>query len=497
MKPGLKHLICTASAVAIVPSMLMVVGNVQAQQVPIPQTAAEVPGPTPGPMTTASVQMVGRMAYVWGWPLVYVYNQRTELTKAPETVLIAGVMPIGPMNQVVMLTSYIDPSETFIAIPNQDDVYGLGWLSLAKEPVVIQVPDFGDRFWTYPVYDARTDEISELGLQYGTKPGFYMVVGPNWKGATPDGIAGVVRSSTDFAVAMPRIFMNDTPEDHAAIQPALSQIQFYPLSQFDGKMKTKDWSKLPHIPMPKEKTRPKYSTTQPPWVDPAVFFDQLPAVMKQVPPMPGEEALYKWIGRVLDAAAKDPEVMKTLRETAVAADEELVAPMMQWRYNGQPAGNGWTSESNNAAFGTDYIHRMGAVKAYPYSNKRNETVYFYTANDSKLQPLVGKSSYEVTFPKGQLPPVKGFWSLTVYNPENFFYPNALKRFALGTKNKSLKYNDDGSLTIYLGNQSPGKEKESNWLPAPAGNFSIWIRAYWPDQAILDGTWKPPVIKVVN
>ena len=127
--------------------------------------------------------------------------------------------------------------------------------------------------------------------------------------------------------------------------------------------------------------------------------------------------------------------MKTLRETALAADQEFVAPMMQWRYNGQPAGNGWTSESNNAAFGTDYIHRMGAVKAYPYSNKRNETVYFYTANDTQGQPLVGKSSYTVTFPKGQLPPTKGFWSLTVYNPEHFFYPNALERFALGTKNK--------------------------------------------------------------
>ena len=164
------------------------------------------------------------------------------------------------------------------------------------------------------MYDARTDQISELGLQYGTKPGFYMVVGPNWKGATPAGIAGVVRSSTDFAVTMPRIFMNDTPEDHAAIQPALSQIQFYPLSQFNGKMKTKDWSKLPTFPVPREQTRPKYSTKQPPWVDPAVFFDQLPAVMKQVPAMPGEEALYKWIGSVLDAAAKDPEVMKTLRE---------------------------------------------------------------------------------------------------------------------------------------------------------------------------------------
>ncbi len=493
MKSDMKYLKSVACAMGVTLTMLAV--NVQAQQVPIPQTAAEVPGPASGPMTKAYVQMVGRMAYVWGWPLVYVYNQRTELTKVPEPLMLDNAMPLAPMNQVAMLTGYVNPAETFIADPNQDVVYGLGYLSLEKEPVVVQVPDFGDRFWTLPVYDARTDQISELGLQYGTKPGFYMIVGPNWKGDTPDGIAGVVRSTTDYAVTMPRIFMNDTPEDHAAIQPALSQIQFYPLSQFDGKMKTKDWNKLPKVD---RKGKPaKYSTTQPPWVDPATFFDQLPAVMKQVPPMPGEEALYKWIASVLEAAEKDPEVMKTLRETALAADQELVAPMMRWRVNGQPAGNGWTSPVNNGAFGTDYIHRMGAVKADPYDNKRNETMYFYTDNDSQLQQLVGKSSYEVTFPKDQLPPVKGFWSLTMYNPEHYFYPNALKRYALGTKNKSLKYNTDGGLTIYLGNKSPGKDKESNWLPAPAGEFSIWLRAYWPDQPILDGTWMPPTVTRVS
>jgi len=469
----------------------MLAGSAEAQQVPIPKTAAEVPGPVVGPMTKEYVQMMGRMAYVWGWPLVYVYNQRTELTKVPEPILLNGAICIAPMNQVSMLTGYVNPAETYIADPNQDVVYGLGFLSFEKEPVVIQVPDFGDRFWTLPVYDARTDQISELGLQYGTTPGFYMIVGPDWKGDTPAGITGVVRSTTNFAATMPRIFLNDTPEDQAAIQPLLNQILVYPLSQFDGTMKTKDWSKMPKV---ERKGIPeKYSSTQPPWVDPATFFDRLPIVMQQVPPMPGEEALYKEIGSVLDAAAKDPEVMQTLRETAFAADAELVAPMMCWRVNGEPAGNGWTSPANNGAFGTDYIHRMGAVKADPYDNKRNETMYFYTDNDSNSRQLVGQSSYAVTFPKGQLPPVRGFWSLTVYNPEHVFAPNAIDRFALGTKNKSLKYNSDGSLTIYLGMKSPGADKEPNWIPAPAGNFSIWLRAYWPDKTVLDGSWKPPVV----
>ena len=189
--------------------------------------------------------------------------------------------------------------------------------------------------------------------------------------------------------------MDDTPEDHAAIQPALTQIQFYPLSQFDGKMKTKDWNKLPSFPAPK----PKPATSVNPWVNPQTFFDELPIVMKQVPPMPGEEALYRWIASVLDAAAKDSEVMKTLQEAGSTADKELIAPMMQWKYNGQPAGNGWTWPANNDAFGTDYVHRTGAVLADPYDNKRNETMYFYTDTDSKLQQLMGQSSYTVTFRK--------------------------------------------------------------------------------------------------
>ena len=216
-------------------------------QVPIPRTASEVPGPAPGPFTTPYVQTVARMAYVWGWPLAYVYNQRNQLTKVPEPLLLDGAACVAPINQLAMLHDYVQPAEKLMADPNQDVVYGLGFLSLEKDPVVVQVPAFGDRFWTFPIYDARTDQIGQLGLQYGTKPGFYMVVGPNWNGDVPREFSGVIRSSTDFAAIMPRIFMNDTPEDRAAIQPLLNQIMLYPLSQFDGNMKTNDWMKLPVV----------------------------------------------------------------------------------------------------------------------------------------------------------------------------------------------------------------------------------------------------------
>jgi hypothetical protein len=118
----------------------------------------------------------------------------------------------------------------------------------------------------------------------------------------------------------------------------------------------------------------------------------------------------------------------------------------------------------------------------------------YRDFDSKGQQLLGKSNYTVTFPKGELPPVKGFWSITLYNEYHLFTPNALNRYSLGTKSKSLQYNPDGSLTLYFGAKSPSKDKETNWIPAPKGKFSLFIRAYWADKAIIDGTWMPPNVE---
>ena len=152
----------------------------EAQQVPIPQNASQVPGPLPGTaMTKAYVQTVGRMAYLWGWPLVNMANRAVVFSRAPEPGLLGGVIPVA-YNRVAMLTGYIAANQHFIACPNQDVAYGAGFFTLDQEPIVFQVPDFGDRFWVYALYDARTDEFAEIGKQYGIKPGFYLMAGPNW-----------------------------------------------------------------------------------------------------------------------------------------------------------------------------------------------------------------------------------------------------------------------------------------------------------------------------
>lgn len=380
-------------------------------------------------------------------------------------------------------------SQNFIACPNQDVVYGLGFFSLDEQPVVIQIPDFGDRFWVYALYDARTDQVGHLGKPYGTTPGFYLFVGPNWKGNVPGGINAVITSPTALANTIPRIFMDDSADDRAALQPLINQVMVYPLSEFTGEMKTKVWKDAPAIP-----SGDGDSGGETKWVVPATFFDQLPEVLATVDPLPGEEALYGQFRALLERAERQPEIKAAMIEAITDLDNELIADFLNWKHNSKPAGNGWNRSQNNAEWGLDYFNRTGTARSNMFDNRPNETQYYYTDDTSSGEKLVGANNYSITFAAGELPPVNGFWSLTLYNEHHFFHPNDLKRYSLGTKNKTLKYGDDGSLTLYAGTKSPGADKESNWLPAPEGEFSIYIRAYWGQEGVTGGTWIPPMVE---
>jgi hypothetical protein len=469
-------------------SVAVVTGTAQAQEVVTP---AVVTQPATGViMHPDYARTIAQMAYVWGWPIVNMINRRAALTQAPQPGHLNGVLPAAPRGRIAMLDDYIKPEQTFIACPNQDVVYGLGFFSLDEEPVVIQVPDFGNRFWVYALYDARTDQVGHLGSPYKSRPGFYLLVGPRWSGLKPAGIADVIRYPTSLGNAIPRIFQDDTPEDKKAIQPLVNQVVAYPLKDFTGEMKTIEWSKVPDIPGPQS------SGAETKWVVPEKFFDQLGEALDLVPPLPGEEAMYGQFRLLLDTASKNPELTKVLVATAVETEEKVIKPFHEWKHNGRPAGNGWNRSTNNAEWGVDYFNRTGTSKSNMFDNRPNETQYFYTDLDGAGRQLTGGNAYELTFAAGQEPPVNGFWSLTMYNENHFFHPNDLKRYSLGTKNKTLKRNADGSLTLYAGNKSPGADKEANWLPAPSGPFSLYIRAYWGKDDILDGSWKPPVIRKV-
>lgn len=453
------------------------------------KSAAEIGGTPPGTvMPNTYVETVARLAYLWGWPLVSNLNRSAAMANLPEPGRIGDVIPASPLGQISMLTDYIKAEEKFVTCPNQDTVYGAGYQRLDDKPVVVQVPDFGDRFFTYQVCDARTDSFATIGKQYGTKPGFYLLVGPNWSGTVPTGINGVFCSPTDLAAVFLRAFQDDTPEDKAAIQSVLSQMVVYPLSEFDGTMKTKDWKITPAFPSPSA------GSGETKWVIPEKFFDQLPQILKEIPPLPGEESLYRLFQSVLDAAAENPQIKETLTQVAIAAEQDLIGPLFHFHNNGRPVGNGWTSPPNGARWGTDYLSRAATGKSNMYDNAPEETRYIYTDFDSAGERLNGTQSYTVTFAKGELPPVNGFWSLTVYNKEHLFEPNALNRYSLGTKSKSLQFGAEGSLTLYVQHQQPSEERKANWLPVPKDDFSLYIRAYWPKAEILEGRWTPPSVE---
>jgi len=454
---------------------------------PSPEWVQALPsGPVVGTrITEGYATLVARESYFWAWPLVNVYNRRLTYEKVPEIVM-AGPVPAAPLNHLGMLSNYIVPEERIVACPNQDVVYGAGALALELSPVVIQVPDFGDRFWVYQVVDLRTDSFADLGKMYGTTPGFYLLVGPNWKGEVPKGISKVFRASTNTGYVIPRVFQDDTPEDNKLVQNVTQQVMMYPLAEFDGKMKRRDWTQLPNAPSATS------GDEEVKWVVPEKFFDVLSLVLADAPPLPGEEARYAQMRAVLAAAEADPKIKAALAKTALDADKELVGPTFEFRNWGLQLPHNWSTQSNGAAFGTDYFTRTAVAKSNIFVNKPNETKYFYQDLDAAGQRLNGGNRYTVTFAKDQTPPVRGFWSLTLYNEHHFFAPNEIKRYSIGTKNKSLMYNADGSLTIYVQPDPPPEPQRSNWLPAPRGaDFSLFMRSYWPKVEITDGSWSPP------
>jgi hypothetical protein len=438
----------------------------------------------PGPdarvkITEAYARMVAREAYFWAWPMLNIYNKRLAFGQAREPGLLDGILPFAPVNRLSMLTDYIDPAERAVACPNQDVAYGGGPLGLDVSPVVIQVPEFGDRFWVYQVVDLRTDSFASLAKMYGTTPGFYLLVGPNWHGDIPEGITRVFRSTTNTGFFGPRLFIDDTAEDKQAAQAAISGIDMYPLGEFDGTMKRHDWSKLPKFPSPGSG-----GGAETKWVFPDKLIEQLPIVLADAPPLPGEEARYAQMLAVIDEATK--------------TEKEMVTPLLQFRNWGLQLPFNWSTTSNNAAFGTDTFTRTAVAKSNILVNAPLETKYFYQDLDSDGAPHNSANRYTVTFAKDQTPPVNGFWSLTLYDVEHFFAPNELKRYSVGTKNKTLVASADGSLAITVQADPPPEAQRANWLPAPKNSdFSLYIRAYWPKTAIIDGSWTPPAVMKGN
>lgn len=211
--------------------------------------SGELGGPLAGTrLTDDYVRTLGRLAYLWGWPMVNMHNRRLVFAQLPGPGLIDGVVPGSSLGSLCMLHDYISPDQKHVACPNQDVVYGAGILSAELGPSVIQVPDFQGRFWVYQGVDQRTESFLRLGAMYDTEPGMYLLAPTSWAGEVPAGISATFTYETAVAIVLPRVFQDNTAADRAAIQPLLSQIVMYPLAEYTGQIQTRNWADVPTFP---------------------------------------------------------------------------------------------------------------------------------------------------------------------------------------------------------------------------------------------------------
>jgi len=459
-------------------------------------TAASL-GPLPAvdtlePRDAGEVQSVAAEAYVWGWPLAYVHKVRQALERVPCPGRSGG-MPVAPLNRLAMLADRATPRLRGVACPNQDVIYGFGMFDLDATPVVLQVPDFGGRFWLYQLGDQRTDSFADVGCMHGTRPGAYLVAGPGWSGTTPPGIAGVFRCPTRYAYCLPRVFFTCEPGDREAALPAVNRITAYPLEEFDGGFVETDWSRARWLPAVAGRARRSGGVT------PGGFLKALPEILTDVPPLAGEEPLYARLRRLVDAIERDPAVAAEALAAAEEADDEVVEPLFHFRNVGRPLPGHWTTLDNGAAFGTDYISRTAAAKSNVFVNRGTETRYYYLDLDAAGGRLTGDGTYRISFPAGSLPPARGFWSLTVYDDKHQLPGDASGRHSLGSRDPDLVFAADGSLTVTIGPASSpqgsladaSRAPRDNRLTAPSGQFSLYLRIYWPDTGLIDAGWTPP------
>ncbi len=235
-------------------------------------------------------------------------------------------------------------------------------------------------------------------------------------------------------------------------------------------------------------------------MEPATFFARLAGLLKDNPPTAEDKAMVEKLkmigvipGQPFNPAKLDPIVTKGLEQGVTAGRESILSEAKK------PQGkmvNGWDVMSNIGRYGTNYLFRAVVALVGLGANLPEDAIYPHAKVDADGKPLTGANRYTIHFGKGQLPPVGAFWSITMYNSKQFFVANSIDRYAIGDRDK-LKFNDDGSLTLYVQNESPGKDRESNWLPAPKDSFNLFMRLYWPKKEIIDGTWKPPVVERVK
>jgi hypothetical protein len=439
-------------------------------------------------------------AYIYGYSLITTEVTRVQMTNVDKE---QGSLQ-GPVGQFINVQRYPPGDYRGVSAPNADTLYSAAWVDLGSEPTVFSHPDMGDRYYLFPMYSLWMPVIDSPGKRdAGGKAANYLLTGPSWSGRVPAGMKRI-NSPTRYMLILGRTYANGTEADYKAVNELQAQYKLVPLSKF-GKPYT---YKAPPV-----NPKPGFSMTEKPQavidaMDTATYFKMMARLMggaappaKEDRPMVEKMATIGLLpGQDFDMNKFDAATQAALKDVPKLASQKIFAQ----KTSSGTKKNGWLIPAAAGAYGTDYLQRaLIAAFGWP-ANLPQDAVYPYTVVDSEGKTLTGANKYTLTFAKGETPPVNGFWSITMYFDEGgwWFVPNPLNKFTVSMRDNPT-FNKDGSLTLYFQNESPGKDKEANWLPAPKGDFILMMRMYWPKTSkpsILPsgkGTWQPAAVKEVK
>ncbi len=409
---------------------------------------------------------VAEAAALWGYPLV----------ETGRYLKLSQDKGFG-FNQFYLNARLATPSLK-VAGPNIDTIYGFAWLDLAKEPVVLGVPDTADRYYSIQLIDAYENVFAYVGRrETGTKAGTYVIAPPGWTGQAPAGVK-VIQSPTSLVFALTRTLVRNAKDAEVAAELQkhyrLAPLSGWPAAAKDGVVQDDVLNILPVLDIAGSGPG---------------FFDELNALVKAYPPTGQEAANFAKLaslGLGTDAFAANRPSDAVLADALKRAQAKIKA------VNVAEVENGWRVNKHITRFIEDPAERA-ATNAYgPGAHIAEEALYFSAVGDAESQPLSGANSYTLTFAKGQLPPVDGFWSLILYGPDFFLVDNPLDRYGINDRTPGLKRNADGGLTLVISHTAP--KDTANWLPAPEGRFQLLFRTYQPEAPLLDGRYKLPPLK---
>jgi hypothetical protein len=451
--------------------------------------AAVAPGARAEAVTEDEAHAIGVDAYLYFYPIITMDVTRKQLTNQEPKPGGIG----GPMNRFANVGAFPTADLHVVVRPNFDTLYSSGWLDLTKEPMVVSAPDTGGRYYLLPMLDMWTDVFASPGWRTtGTEAANFLVTPPGWSGAVPDGFTEI-KAPTPYVWIIGRT-KTDGPADYDAVHKIQAGYKITPLSQ---------WGKEP-VP-PEVKIDPSIDMKTPPKVQvdtmkAGPFFAYAAELLKLHPPHITDQPIIARLKRVGFEAGKsfdldkaDPAVKKALEGVPEAAQK-----LMAWKMPTLArVANGWSMNTDTmGVYGNYYLKRALVAQLGLGANLPEDAIYPLNLADDTGKPLDGASNYTIHFDKGDIPPVEAFWSITLYDSDGFQVANSLNRFAVSSW-MPFHTNPDGSLDLYFQNESPGADKEANWLPAPKGPFNLTMRLYAPKSAALTGKWNPPPVTKVQ